>query len=151
MYQKIIERVGALAAPILDELGLELVDLQLGNEQGGFTLRLTIYKPEGIDIDDCSRVSRELGQLLEIEDPIKKAFRLEVSSPGLTRPLVTERDFARNCGKKVKIKFVGADGSETITGSIGETDADKVKIIVEGQEEEILLTKIHKAKLVIEF
>ncbi len=140
-----------MIAPILDELDLELVDLQFGNEQGGLVLRVTIHRDTGVGIDDCSLVSRRIGHLLEIEEPIKQAFRLEVSSPGLTRPLVTERDFSRNCGKKVKIKFAADGGAQKVVGAIGRVDADKVEIVAEGQNYEILLAKIHKAKLVIEF
>ncbi|NOX25011.1 MAG: ribosome maturation factor RimP [Deltaproteobacteria bacterium] len=140
-----------MITPVLDELGLELVDLQFGNEQDGLVLRVTMYKDTGVSIDDCSLVSRQIGHLLEIEEPIKKAFRLEVSSPGLTRPLVTERDFSRNCGKKVKIKFASDDGAQKVVGIIGRVEADRVEIITEGHNYEILLTKIHKAKLAIEF
>jgi len=151
MYQQIIEQINVLITPIIEDLGFELVDLQLRNEEVGLVLRVTIYKDGGVSLDDCAQLSREIGHILDIEDPIKKAFRLEVSSPGLTRPLVTERDFARNCGKKVKIKFAADGGSETLIGIIGKTDVDKVEIIDEGRAKEVLLTKIHKAKLVIEF
>jgi ribosome maturation factor RimP len=148
---EMLEKLRAMITPILDEMGLELVDLQFGDEQGGLVLRVTIYKDVGVNIDACSQVSRQIGHLLEIEEPIKQAFRLEVSSPGLTRPLVTERDFSRNLGKKVTVKFAAADGTQKIIGTIGRVGAGMVEIASEGQNHEILLTKIYKAKLVIEF
>ena len=151
MDRQTIERLKTLITPILAEQGLELVDLQLRNEQAGLVLRVIIYRDSGITIDDCSRVSREISHLLEIEDLIDNAYNLEVSSPGLTRPLITERDFARNRGQKVKIKFAVDAGSQTIIGIIGETDAKTVELLVDGKHKKILLEKIHKAKLVIEF
>ncbi len=151
MYQKTLEQVSLLIVPILTESEFELVDLQLRNEQDGLILRVTIYKDGGISVGDCARLSREIGYLLEVEDPIGKAFRLEVSSPGLTRPLETERDFMRNLGKKVKIKFAGDDGSDAAIGTIVSADINGVTIKTDHGEQQILLDKIHKAKLVIEF
>lgn len=150
MDRQTIERLRVLINPILEDQGLELVDLQLRNEQTGLVLRVIIYKDSGISIDDCSQVSREISHLLEIEDPIDQAYSLEVSSPGLTRPLITERDFARNRGQKVKIKYAGDAGPQAIVGIIGETDPQAVELLVDGKREKIFLEKIHKAKLVIE-
>lgn len=150
MDRQTIERLRVLINPILEDQGLELVDLQLRNEQTGLVLRVIIYKDSGISIDDCSQVSREISHLLEIEDPIDQAYSLEVSSPGLTRPLITERDFSRNRGQKVKIKYAGDAGPQAIVGIIGETDPQAVELLVDGKREKIFLEKIHKAKLVIE-
>ncbi len=145
------DQVKALISPIVDDLGLELVDLMLRNEQEGLTLRVVIYRAEGVNIDLCARVSREISRLLEVEDPIASAYKLEVSSPGLTRPLTTSRDFMRNRGKKVKIKFAGQQGPLTSVGVIEDADDEKVRLTVEGEEMAINMADIHKAKLVIEF
>ncbi|VAW36135.1 FIG000325: clustered with transcription termination protein NusA [hydrothermal vent metagenome] len=145
------DRIKALISPIIDDLGLELVELALRNEQEGLTLRVLIYREEGVNIDLCARVSREISRLLEVEDPITSAYKLEVSSPGLTRPLTTSRDFMRNQGKKVKIKFAGRQGPLTSIGIIQNVDDEKVLLTVEGEELAVNLTDIHKAKLVIEF
>jgi ribosome maturation factor RimP len=98
------KQVEELITPILDDLAYELVDLQM--QQEGRTLALVIYidKPGGVTLDDCVRVSREVGAIMEIEDPIKSAYRLEVSSPGLDRPLKKAADFERFAGKKAKLK-----------------------------------------------
>ncbi len=96
--------INRLVTPILDDLGFELVDLELKRENKGSALRLFIDKPGGITLDDCVSVSREVGAVLEIEDPIKAAYRLEVSSPGLDRPLKKATDFERFSGQKAKIK-----------------------------------------------
>ncbi|MFW8601635.1 ribosome maturation factor RimP [Desulfobacterota bacterium M19] len=145
------DHIKVLISPIIDDLGLELVDLMLRNEQEGLTLRVVIYREEGVNIDLCAQVSREISRLLEVEDPISSAYKLEVSSPGLTRPLTTSRDFMRNQGKKVKIKFAGQQGPLTSIGVIESADDEKVRLTVEGQEQVIRLADIHKAKLVIEF
>ncbi len=145
------DQVKALISPIVDDLGLELIELVLRDEQEGLTLRVVIYRQEGVNIDLCAQVSREISRLFEVEDPIASAYKLEVSSPGLTRPLTTSRDFMRNRGKKVKIKFAGQQGPLTAVGVVENADDEKVWLTVEGEEQIINLADIHKAKLVIEF
>ncbi len=145
------DQIKALISPIIDDLGLELIDLILRNEQEGLTLRVVIYRQEGVNVDLCAQVSREISRLFEVEDPIASAYKLEVSSPGLTRPLTTSRDFRRNQGKKVKIKFAGQQGPLTSVGVIEKADDEKVWLSAEGEESVINLADIHKAKLVIEF
>ena len=104
MREASLTRIESLVMPILDDLGFELVDLQLAQDGHQLALRLFIDKPGGITLDDCVTVSRETSAILEIEDPIKSAYRLEVSSPGLDRPLKKPADFERFAGQKVKLK-----------------------------------------------
>jgi len=104
MRDEIQTQVEALIMPILDDFGYELVDLQYRKEGKGMALCLFIDKPGGITLDDCVTVSREVSAILEIEDPIKSAYRLEVSSPGLDRPLKKPDDFVRFAGHNVKVK-----------------------------------------------
>ncbi len=147
----LVEKIRAMIAPVVDEQRLELVDLLLRNEDVGLVLRVIVYKDSGVGVDDCSKLSREISRILEVEDPIDKAFSLEVSSPGLTRPLVSERDFARNMTKKVKVKYNTNDGPQTVTGIISVASADRIELLSDGVSREVLLAKIIKAKLVIEF
>lgn len=100
----IVDRVTGLLQPILSEMGLELTDLEYVAEGRGMTLRVFIDKEGGVTLDDCAALSRELGAVLEIEDVIHVAYRLEVSSPGLDRPLKTPKDYQRFIGALVKIK-----------------------------------------------
>lgn len=144
-------QVRQLVEPLLTDLGFELVEVQLRNEPIGLVLRLIIYKQGGVSLDDCSTVSRTVGHLLEVEDPITKAYHLEVSSPGLDRPLTTERDFIRNLGQKVTIKFRVGEETRHITGLIAGVDETKGVVTVEGTPEQIALADIVRAKLVIEF
>lgn len=104
MLQENLTQIETLVLPILDDLGYELVDLQLQQDGKQLALRLFIDKPAGITLDDCVAVSREVSAILEVEDPIRSAYRLEVSSPGLDRPLKKPADFERFVGKKVKLK-----------------------------------------------
>lgn len=144
-------KVRQLVEPVLTELGLELVELQLRNEQIGLILRLIIYKQEGISLDDCATTSRTIGHLLEVEDPIGRPYHLEVSSPGLDRPLTTARDFVRNMGQKVEIKLLVAGTKRNVIGVIADVNETTVTITVDGAPDQIALADIVKAMLVIEF
>ncbi len=104
MRQENLTQIEMLVLPILDDLGYELVDLQLQQDGKQLALRIFVDKPGGITLDDCVEVSREVSAILEIEDPIRSAYRLEVSSPGLDRPLKKAADFERFVGKKARLK-----------------------------------------------
>lgn len=98
------DRVQNLIAPVLDERGMELVDLEFKREGRDWFLRLFIDKDGGVTLDDCAEVSREVSAILEVEDPVTSAYHLEVSSPGLDRPLKKPADYVRFTGKLVKVK-----------------------------------------------
>jgi len=147
--------------PVLDEKGCELVDLEYQREGQGWVLRLFIDQPGGITLDTCAEVSREISVLLEVEDPIETAYNLEVSSPGLDRPLTKVSDYERFSGRLVKIRSrvpVDVDGKgrgrKTFVGTLsGLCDG---KVIVELKEKngfrvELPLENIEKANLEIEF
>ena len=104
MREDNLTQIETLVLPILDDLGYELVDLQLQQDGKQLALRIFVDKPAGITLDDCVEVSREVSAILEVEDPIRSAYRLEVSSPGLDRPLKKAADFERFVGKKARLK-----------------------------------------------
>ena len=104
MSKDIQAQIETLVMPILDDLGFELVDFQFKNEGKQWALCIFIDKPGGITLDNCAEVSREVAAILEVEDPIKSAYRIEISSPGLDRPLKKPADFKRFAGKKIKLK-----------------------------------------------
>lgn len=145
----VVRAVTALVGPVVEDLGYELVEVQFNLEQQGQILRIVIYKESGIGIDDCAKVSREVSNLLEVEDPVDRAYTLEVASPGLDWRLRTRRDFVRFRGKKVRVVFL--DKSEALVGRIGESDNDKVVIELDGSKRPVPFDLIKKAKLVIEF
>lgn len=116
---KLTEAIRGLAEPRITELGYELVDLQYGREGGRYILRLFIDQPEGIDLNDCEKVSRNVGIILDQEDCIPNRYYLEVSSPGLERPLKKEADFKRFASRKVKIRtFAPIDGQRNFSGRL---------------------------------
>ena len=104
MREENLTQIETLVLPILDDLGYELVDLQLQQDGKQLALRILVDKSAGITLDDCVEVSREVSAILEVEDPIRSAYRLEVSSPGLDRPLKKAADFERFVGKKARLK-----------------------------------------------
>ena len=108
--KQIEERTTSLVMPILETHGFELVDVEFVKEAGSWYLRAYIDKPGGITIDDCEVVSRALSDKLDEHDFISEAYVLEVSSPGLTRPLKKPKDFERNLGKPVDIRLFRAIG-----------------------------------------
>ncbi len=141
-----------LFEPVVNGMGYDLIEIEhFPNPKHG-VLRLYIDKEGGITIDDCSEVSRQISALIDVEDPVRGQFNLEVSSPGLDRPLRKVRDFQRFCGSKVKLKTaMPLDGQRNFSGRL--LEADEEKLVIETDTEEITLpmTAIEKARIVPEF
>jgi ribosome maturation factor RimP len=151
-YEQLVEEITEIILPIVEEAGLELVEVQYRQESTGWTLRIIIYNKSGVSVDDCARVSRETSHLLDVEDLIPHKYNLEVSSPGLDRPLTTIRDFQRNIGEKVMMVVAGDDDRQIdITGVIKGIKNEEITIMSDKEETVFPLAKIVKAKLVIEF
>lgn len=125
----------ALLQPLVDEQGFELVDVEYVKEAGNWYLRAYIDKPGGIAVDDCEVISRALSDKLDEEDYIEESYILEVSSPGLGRPLKKEKDFARSIGKEVEVRtFRAIDGQKEFTGVLKEYSKDDFTIMTESDE-----------------
>ena len=151
MADTVDKRVEEVALPVLDEMGLELVGVQYRREQRGWVLRLIIDKQDGVSLDDCAAVSREISQLLDIEDFVDQAYNLEVSSPGLNRPLKSMADFQRFTGRKAKIKTIEPiAGEHVFIGRIKKTEGET--IILEGGRREVAMpfSQVARARLEIE-
>ncbi len=128
-YEK---RTEELALPLVEENNFELVDVEYVKEGSNWYLRLYIDKPGGINIDDCEVISRALSDKLDEEDYIEDAYILEVSSPGLGRPLKKDKDFARNIGNEVELKlFKAVDKQKEFTGILKEFDKETVTIEID--------------------
>ena len=152
MAETVIERVEAVALPVLEESGLELVDVQYRREQNGWILRLIIDKQDGLNLNDCAAVSREISQLLDIENFIDQAYNLEVTSPGLDRPLKSIAEFERFVGRKAKIKTIDPiAGEHVFIGKINRTEGESIVLEVGTKEVTILFSQVAKAKLEVEF
>ncbi|KNF08858.1 ribosome maturation factor RimP [Gottschalkia purinilytica] len=115
--------------PILEELNFELVDVEYIKEGPNMYLRIYIDKPGGINIDDCQKVSEQVSELLDEKDPIEENYFLEVSSPGLDRPLKKEKDFQSSIGKDVEISlYKPLNGKKKFAGKLLKFDNEKVYI-----------------------
>ncbi len=148
----LVRRLIQLVGPVVEGFGCELVELQFRREAPGWVLRLVIDNANGIGIDDCARISREVAHLLEVEDPIEQSYSLEVSSPGLDRPLKSERDFLRCKGKKAKVVVrEPIDGQNQCIGLIEDVTEESVTLRTEHGIMDIPFTRMKKARLVIEF
>ncbi len=144
----IINRAESLALPILDSYGMELVDIEYRREQHGWVLRLYIDKDEGVSLDDCGMVSRELAATIEVEELIEGQYNLEVSSPGLTRPLKKLSDFEKFKGQCVKVKcYEPLEGQKKFIGTISKVDGEDVSIDINGVKINIRFSNIAKANL----
>lgn len=131
------QRTEELISPIIEQNQFELVDVEYVKEGGTWYLRAYIDKPGGITVDDCEVVSRALSDLLNKHDFIEDAYVLEVSSPGLGRPLKKEKDFARSIGEEVDVRtFRAISHQKEFTGIL--RDYDKEKIVLEMEDQELL-------------
>jgi ribosome maturation factor RimP len=145
----IIKKAEAMLEPLLEAEGLSLVDCSFTWEHGGWILRVLIDKKQGVTLDDCTLVNRELGQLLDVENIIPTSYRLEVSSPGLDRPLKKEADFIAYTGKRVRIKTRDpVSGRRNFKGDLIGCAEGKVQVRVEGNAVFVIpLSSILKANL----
>ncbi len=130
------QKTEELLLPVLRSLSFELVDVEYVREGGTWYLRAYIDKPGGITIEDCETVSRQLSDLLDEQDFIEDSYVLEVSSPGLGRPLKKEKDFARSLGRDVEIRtYREIDHKKEFTGVLESYDADTVTVLLDNDTE----------------
>jgi len=157
--RKEVEQLWQLAEPHIAGAGLELVELDFNREAEGWVLRAYIDRPwqegrpedpeQGISFDECERVSRDLSAALDVADAITHAYRLEVSSPGIDRPLRRARDFQRFAGRQVKVRTVDmVEGRRNFSGTIRGANGDAVEVECDGRSYQIPLGVIARAHLV---
>lgn len=148
-----IDRIREVVLPILESLGLDLVDLELSGRGKGSHLRIFIDKAGGITVEDCEQASRYLGHALDVADPIPNAYVLEVSSPGLDRPLRRPDDYLRSIGKLIRLKFSRPlDGAWVLIGRLQGFKDDRVEIKPDdGDSIEVALADIAQARLEVEW
>jgi len=149
---EIPDRVKELITDYLNERGIELVDIVYRREQSGMVLRLLVDTPEGIRLSECEELNEYLSETLDRENVIDGYYTLEVSSPGLDRPITTERDFERSMGKELTISaYEAIDGKKAHAGRLIGMDKDNIVIDSNGISTVIPKAKIAMAKLRIEF
>lgn len=150
--ENIIYNIKELLEPILFEKNLELFDLEYQGQGHRGVLRVFIDKEEGVTINDCTVISRELGTLLDVHEVIPGSYTLEVSSPGLTRPLKKPSDYVRFKGKAVKIKTIeDIEDKNIFTGKLLDFKDETVYIETDGTNYLIPYSKIEKANLELDF
>ena len=141
-----------LLQPLVEDLGYEFVGLEHSSNPKNPALLIYIDKPESITVDDCERVSREVAALLDVEDPIPGHYNLEVSSPGLDRPLFTLEQFERFRGEQVRLSlYAPLDGRRKFKGRILGAGSGKVRLDQDGTEVELEMGNIAKARLVPDY
>jgi len=152
MSETVVGAITSLIMPVLQEMDLELVDVLYRRESSGWVLRLVIDKEDGVTLENCTAVSREVSHLLDIEDIIEQAYKLEVSSPGLDRPLKSIGDFQRFAGRKAKVTTKELiEGNQVFIGRINKVEDELIIMEVGQQELRIPFSEIAKARLEIEF
>ncbi|WP_430785869.1 ribosome maturation factor RimP [Virgibacillus flavescens] len=154
MSSQVIKNAEILLQPILEEKNLELVDVEYVKEGKNWFLRIYIDKDGGIDIAECGEVSEKLSEKLDETDPIKEAYFLEVSSPGVERPLKTEKDFEKNIDKNIFVKlYEPIDGAKEFEGILKEfkdqTISLEYKIKTRSKIVEIPFSKVAKARIAV--
>ena len=142
------ERLIALIEPVLVRLGYELVELEYAAGRSQAVVRIFIDKPEGIAVEDCERVSREVAALLDVDDPIPTAYTLEVSSPGFDRVLRIAAHFERFVGSRVFVELkVPRAGRRRYTGTLQAVNPTGIELEVDKQKVEVPFDEIGKARL----
>ena len=149
-------RVATIAEPVIEGLGYRLVRVKVSASEG-CTVQIMAEQPDGsMTVEDCEAVSRALSPVLDVADPIERAYRLEVSSPGIDRPLVRKSDFDRHKGHLVKIEMeIPVNGRKRFKGELTGTEGDHARLrrddAAEGEEAEVLLPieEMSEAKLVL--
>jgi ribosome maturation factor RimP len=149
-------RVATIVEPVLQQLGFRLVRVRVSGTEG-CTVQIMAERPDGsMTVEDCEEVSRALSPVLDVSDPIDKAYRLEVSSPGIDRPLVRKSDFDRHAGHLARIEMeVPVNGRKRFRGMLNGTEGDKARLhrddAREGEDADVLLAieDMSEAKLVL--
>lgn len=142
------QQIQAVAEPLIDSMGLALVHIECVVHNRQKFVRIYMDKPNGVGLDDCVAVSRELGDLIDIHIEDIGPYRLEVSSPGPNRPLKTKADFIRFQGERIKIETHDVvEGRKKITGILEKTNDDSVTIAVDGKSFDVSGSNIMRAIL----
>jgi len=144
------QKVSELAIQVAEEQGMEVFDLELLGK-GKLLLRVIIDKEGGVTLDDCERFSRSFSALLDVENPIPGSYTLEVSSPGMDRPLKNMSDFEKNIGKLARVVTAEKIRNQSFfIGRISGIEGNSIRLSVKGQEIPIPFDSISKARLEIE-
>jgi ribosome maturation factor RimP len=147
-----VQKLNELLQPLVEDLGYEFVGLEYNSNPKHSLLRVYIDREDGVGIEDCETVSREVAALLDVKDPIRSQYNLEISSPGLDRPLFTPAHYAEFAGSEAQITlFAPVDGRRKFKGPILSADENSVRIEQDGVEVTLGFDNIAKARLVPDY
>jgi ribosome maturation factor RimP len=154
--EEILEKVRQLAAPLAAQEGMELVDVEFGGGGGRQILRIYIDRQQGgVSLEDCTSISRALSAALDVEEPLQGSYDLEVSSPGLDRPLRTPEHFEKFKGSKVRVKTFGplaeCENRKTFVGILNGYTDGKVVVDVDGKVFHVPHSQVSKAHVEPQF
>jgi len=147
----VVEAIEADFIEMAGDYGLEIVDITFGGPKRNPTLTVLIDKPGSVTADDCAKMSKRFGLLMDVKDPIATSYQLAVSSPGVERPLTKTADFERFAGRGAAVRFVDEDERpKTVTGELQGLRNGNVVLSVEGEEQLIQEDRVESARLTFE-
>jgi ribosome maturation factor RimP len=146
---KLQKTIRTLAEPTVAQLGFELVAVEWLGGDGAAVLRVSIDSAGGISADDCALISDALSPLLDAEDPVQSRYNLEVSSPGIERPVQTDADFQRFLGFKIKVRLTEGHPRRRFQGDLQAYDGDTFVVVVDGEEHTLSIDAVERANLVL--
>ncbi len=146
------DQLKELLEPVVESMGCQLWGLEYFSQGRHSTVRLYIDGPDGVTLEDCERVSRQVSSVMDVEDPVTGEYSLEVSSPGMDRPLYTLEHFTAYIGEQVSIKLRSAfDGRRKFTGLLSSVEDEDVVVVVDGNEYLLPIESIEKANVIPRF
>ncbi|WP_077338766.1 ribosome maturation factor RimP [Pseudocolwellia agarivorans] len=149
---KFDQKLTEMLRPAVEGVGKELLGIEFISAGNNSVLRLFIDHENGINVDDCAEVSRQVSAILDVEDPISSEYNLEVSSPGLDKPLFDLEQFQAVIGETITVKLsMPLNGRRKFKGKLEAIDNDILIVVVDGQDYELVFSNIDKANLVPKF
>ena len=149
---KFEQKLTDMLRPAVEEVGKELLGCEFISAGNHSVLRLFIDHENGIEVDDCAEVSRQVGAILDVEDPISSEYNLEVSSPGLDRPLFEMSQFQAVIGETINVKLsIPLNGRRKFKGKLQTIENDTLVVLLDGEEYELIFSNVDKANLVYNF
>ena len=149
---KFEQKLAEMLRPAVEETGKELLGCEFISAGNHSVLRLFIAHENGIEVDDCAEVSRQVGAILDVEDPISTEYNLEVSSPGLDRPLFEMAHFQAIVGETVNVRLsIPLNGRRKFKGKLAAIENDTLIVTVDGEDYELVMSNVDKANLVYNF
>ncbi|AOT07415.1 MULTISPECIES: ribosome maturation factor RimP [Pseudoalteromonas] len=149
---KLEQDLTVMLEPAVEACGFELLGLEFVQAGRHSTLRVYIEHENGINVDDCAEVSRQISAIMDVEDPITNEYNLEVSSPGVDRPLFKQAHYEDAQGEEVRLRTkLPQDGRRNFKGDLVAVKGDMITLTVDGQEHHIMLSNVERANIIAKF